>query len=52
MEAVLFIAIALLIVWVVVRLFFKSVGGLIHLALLAAVILAVFWLLRVVSNLF
>ena len=52
MEAVLVIAVALLILWVIGRVFFKSIGCLIHLALIAALVLAVFWLLRVVFNLF
>jgi hypothetical protein len=52
METILFIAIALLVIWILARIFFKSLGCLIHVALIAAVILAVFWLLRVVFNLF
>ena len=52
MGAVLFIAIALLVIWVIARLFFKSLGCLIHIALIVAVILGIFWLLRVVFNLF
>jgi hypothetical protein len=52
METVLFIAIALLVIWIFARIFFKSLGCLIHLALIAAVILAIYWLLRVVFNLF
>ena len=51
METVLFIAIALLVIWILARIFFKSIGCLIHVALIGAVILAVFWLLRVVFNL-
>jgi len=52
MEAVLFIAVALLVLWIIGRLFFKSLGCLIHIALIIAVILGIFWLLRVVFNLF
>ncbi len=52
MEFLLFVAAALLVLWIVVKVFFKSVGCIIHLALIAAVILAVFWLLREVFNLF
>lgn len=52
MEFILFIAVALLVLWVIVRLFFKSVGCIIHVALILGVVLVVFWLLREVFNLF
>ncbi len=48
MEPILIIAIALLALWVLARIFFKSIGCLIHLALIAAVILAVIWLVRLI----
>ena len=48
MTTLLIIAIALLVIWIFARLFFKSLGCLIHLALIAAVILAVIWLVRIV----
>ena len=46
MSTLLVIAIALLAIWVIARLFFKSLGCLIHVALIAALILAVIWLLK------
>ncbi|XUW99411.1 MAG: DUF5670 family protein [Dehalogenimonas sp.] len=48
MSTLLLIAIALLVIWIIARLFFKSLGCLIHLALVAAVILAVIWLFKTV----
>ncbi|QNT76486.1 DUF5670 family protein [Dehalogenimonas etheniformans] len=48
MSTLLLIAIALLVIWIIARLFFKSLGCLIHLALIAAVILAIIWLFKTV----
>ncbi|APV44507.1 hypothetical protein Dform_01174 [Dehalogenimonas formicexedens] len=48
MSTILLIAIGLLVIWIIARLFFKSLGCLIHLALIAAVVLAVIWLLKTV----
>ena len=52
MGTLLFIAIALLALWVIGRLFFKSLGCIIHIALILAVLLVIFWLLRSVFHLF
>lgn len=52
METLLFIAIGLLVLWVIAKLFFKSLGCIIHVALILAVLFAILWLLRAVFNLF
>ena len=52
MEILLFIAIGLLVLWVIGKVFFKSLGCLIQVALILAVLFAILWLLRAVFNLF
>jgi len=52
MSALILIAIALVVLWIIGRLFFKTLGCIIHIALIAAVILAIYWLLHTVFNLF
>jgi len=52
MGILLFIAIALVVLWLLGFLFFKSIGCIIHVVLIIAVILAILWLLRAVLHVF
>ena len=46
------IAIIVLVLWLLGFIFFKSIGGIIHIALIVGVILLIIWLLRAVVKLF
>ena len=52
MGFLLTIAIIILVLWLVGWIFFKSIGGLIHIALVVGVILLIIWLLSKVFKLF
>jgi hypothetical protein len=52
MGVILAIAIVILVLWLLGFIFFKSIGGLIHIALVIGVILLIIWLLRQVFKLF
>ena len=52
MGILLTIGIIILVLWLLGFIFFKSIGGLIHIALIVGVILLIIWLLRAVFKLF
>ena len=52
MGILLTIGIIILVLWLLGFIFFKSIGGLIHIALIVSVILLIIWLLRAVFKLF
>ena len=52
MGILLTIGILILVLWLLGFIFFKSIGGLIHIALIVSVILLIIWLLRAVFKLF
>ena len=52
MYILLIIGIIILILWVLGRIFFKSLGCLIHIALVVGAILVIVWLLSAVFHLF
>ena len=52
MTFLLIIGIIILVLWLLGFIFFKSIGGLIHIALIVGVILLIIWLLRAVFKLF
>ena len=52
MEFLLFIGVILVVLWLLGIFAFKSLGGLVHIALVVAVILIVIWLLRAVLHVF
>jgi hypothetical protein len=52
MSAILIIGIILFILWVLGMVFFKSLGAIIHIALVVAVILVIIWLLQEVVGAF
>jgi hypothetical protein len=52
MGVLLVIAIVVIVLWLLGFIFFKSIGGIIHLALVVGIILLIIWLLRAVFKLF
>ena len=52
MSVLLVIAIVVIVLWLLGFIFFKSIGGIIHLALVVGIILLIIWLLRAVFKLF
>lgn len=52
MGTLLTIGIIILVLWLLGFIFFKSLGALIHLALVIGVILLIIWLLRAIFRLF
>jgi hypothetical protein len=52
MGILLVIAIVILVLWFLGFIFFKSIGGIIHIALVVGIILLIIWLLRQVFKLF
>ena len=52
MGILLTIAIVIIVLWLLGFIFFKSIGGIIHIALIVGVILLIIWLLRAVFKLF
>jgi hypothetical protein len=52
MPLLLIIGIVILILWLLGFIFFKSIGGIIHIALIIGVILIIIWLLRAVFKVF
>jgi hypothetical protein len=52
MSLLLIIGIIILVLWLLGFIFFKSIGGIIHIALLIGAVLIIIWLLRAVFKLF
>jgi hypothetical protein len=52
MSILLIIGIVILVLWLLGFIFFKSIGGIIHIALLIGAVLIIIWLLRAVFKLF
>jgi hypothetical protein len=52
MSLLLIIGIVILVLWLLGFIFFKSIGGIIHIALLIGAVLIIIWLLRAVFKLF
>jgi hypothetical protein len=52
MSILLIIGIIILVLWLLGFIFFKSIGGLIHIALVIGIILLIIWLLKQVFKLF
>ena len=52
MSILLIIGIIIFVLWLLGFIFFRALGGLIHIALIIAVILIIIWLLRSVFKLF
>ena len=52
MSLLLIIGIIILVLWLLGFIFFKSIGGIIHIALVIGLILVIFWLLRAVFKVF
>ena len=48
----LFVAIALVVLWLLGLVFFKAIGFLIHVVLVLALILLIIWLLRAILHVF
>jgi hypothetical protein len=52
MSILLIIGIIILVLWLLGLIFFKSIGGIIHIALFIGIVLIIIWLLRAVLHLF
>jgi hypothetical protein len=52
MSLLLIIGIVILVLWLLGFIFFKSIGGIIHIALFIGLILIIIWLLRAVFKVF
>jgi hypothetical protein len=52
MGILLVIAIIIIVLWLLGFIFFKSIGGIIHIALVVGIILLIIWLLKAVFKLF
>ena len=52
MSTLLLIGLIILVLWLLGFVFFKSLGGLTHIALIIGIILLIIWLLRSVLGLF
>ena len=52
MSILLIIGIIILVLWLLGFIFFKSIGAVIHLALIAGAVIVIVWLLRAVLKVF